>query len=479
MYNPTAVSDRPSSHDLLRHRRPFEDLERGILERSLDRPGEVTPALLGGLRYVVNFAKMTALRTSDGRDVEVQEFLATHSARVRDALRVRLTDQEPTLWAAVRVLPDLVAETRAVREQLQQRLGVDREAVDREVCNRKVVLVLGGGGGAGYGYAGIFTLLARHGLDPHLICGTSIGALTGIFRARRARHDPSPIFASLRKLAWKKVFNFGPEASRYGLPATLRLHLRRAVGHLFMDDQGRVLTMRELSIPTHIVTTGLTIDALKHELSYYEHFLDDMVRPGMVFRMNRLSRVGNLITIFRELMSDPQALREVVFGEDPETLDADCVDAAGFSAAVPGLLHYDILREDPRMRALMDRLYAKYGITRLTEGGLISNVPARVGFRSAMEGRLAGHRNIYTIAVDCFSPRPRSHVFFPIQQIVRPNVLINQPYANTWIDLSRTLNPINLVPSVQQVAQASAWAVEDAEPHIPIIAATCTPFEGI
>lgn len=251
------------------------------------------------------------------------------------------------------------------------------------------------------------------------------------------------------------------------------------MGYLFTNDQGRVLTMGELSIPTHIVTTGLTIDALKHELSYYEHFLDDMIRPGMIFRMNRLSRVGNLVTIFRELMSDPQALREVVFGEDPETLDADCVDAAGFSAAVPGLLHYDILREDPRMRALMDRLYARYGITRLTEGGLVNNVPARVGFRSAMSGRLDGHRNVYVIAVDCFSPRPRSHVFFPIQQIVRPNVLTNRPYANTWVDLSRTLNPINLVPSVQHVAQGSAWSAADLEPHIPIIAATCTPFQGI
>ena len=469
----------PSTHDLLKHRKPFEELEAGILQRSIDRPDEVLPNLLGGLRYVVNFAKLTTVRGADGQDVDVKEFLTRHSARTQAALKARLGSKEPTLWAAVRVLPELVAETRAARDALQQRFGLDRESIDREVCNRKIVLVLGGGGGAGYGYAGVFRLLARKGLDPHLLCGTSIGALSAIFRARRARHDPSPIFASMRKLTWQKVFNFGPEASRYGLPATLRLHLRRAVGHLFTDDDGHVLTMGELSIPTHIVTTGLTIDALKHELGYYEHFLDDVVRPGMIFRMNRVARVGNIANIFRELMSDPQALREVVFGEDPETMGADCVDAAGFSAAVPGLLHYDILRDDPRMRALMDRLYAKYGITRLTEGGVVNNVPSKVGFRSAMAGTLDGHRNVFILAVDCFAPRLSSHVFFPIQQIVRPNVHENRPYANVYVAQTKTLNPINLVPNVQQISQASAWAQRDVEPHIPLMARTCTPFAPI
>ncbi len=470
---------RPSNRDLLEHRRPFEDLEVAVLERQLARPEEVTPNLLGGLRYVLNFAKLTAVRNGRGQDIEVQDYLRRHSARVRDALTTRLSDEEPTLWSAVRVLPELIAETRDQRDRLRQRFGLDRDAIDREVCNRKVVLVIGGGGGAGYGYAGIFRLLAREGLDPHLICGTSIGALSAIFRARRARHDPSPIFASMRRLTWKKVFNFGPEESRYGLPATLRLHLRRAVGQLFLKPDGELLTMGELSIPTHIVATGLTIDALKHELSFYEHFLDDMVRPGMVFRMNRIARVGNLVTIFRELMSDPQALREVVFGEDPETMDADCVDAAGFSSAVPGLIHYDILRDDPRARALMDRLYAKYGISRLTEGGLVSNVPARIGFRSVMSGRLDGHRNAWILAVDCFAPRPRNHVYYPIQQVVRGNVMRDQPYANTYVALSRTLNPINLVPSVQQVAQASAWAIDDVEPSIPLMRAACTPFSPL
>ena len=470
---------RASTKALLKHRKPFEELEAGILQRSMDRPDEVLPNLLGGLRYVVNFAKLTTVRGADGRDADVQAYLMRHSSKTLAALKARLGTQEPTLWAAVRVLPELVAETRTVRDELESHFGLDRASIDREVCNRKIVLVLGGGGGAGYGYAGVFRLLARKGLDPHLLCGTSIGALSAIFRARRARHDPSPIFASMRKLTWQKVFNFGPEASRYGLPATLRLHLRRAVGHLFQDDDGRVLTMGELSIPTHIVTTGLTIDALKHELGYYEHFLDDVVRPGMVFRMNRVARVGNVASIFRELMSDPQALRQVVFGEDPETMDADCVDAAGFSAAVPGLLHYDILRDDPRMRALMDRLYAKHGITRLTEGGLVSNVPSKVGFRSAMNGNLDGHRNVYIMAVDCFSPRLSSHVFYPIQQIVRPNVQENRPYANVYIAQTKTLNPINLVPNIQQVAQASAWAQDDVEPHIPLMSRTCTPFVPI
>jgi predicted acylesterase/phospholipase RssA len=362
---------------------------------------------------------------------------------------------------------------------LQVRFGLARETVDHEVCHRKVVLSLGGGGGAGYGYAGVFRLLARHGLDPHLICGTSIGALSAIFRARRHHHDPSPIFVLLRQLSWQKVFNFGPEPSRYGLPATLRLHLRRAVGKYFRNQDGDVLTMGELSVPTHIVTTGLTVDAMKHELSYYEHFLDDLVRPGVVFRANRLGRLRKLASITRELMSDPAALKQVVFGYDPLTMDADCVDAAGFSSAVPGLLHYDILRDDPRMKTLMDNLYAEHGITRLTEGGLIQNVPSRIGYKSVMGGTLGGHRNAYVLAVDCFAPKPRALLFYPVQQLVRGNVTRAAQFANSYVPLSRTLSPMNLVPSIKDLSRASGWAEEDLEPHVPLMAATCAPFEAI
>lgn len=446
------------------------------MERYLANPGDVARPLLDGLRYVLNFAKLCFVRGEEGTDHDLRGMLAPHAWRVREELSARMSPNEATLWAAARVLPELVAETQALRARVVEHFQLDPERVDREVTHRKLALVLGGGGGAGYGYAGIATSLHRHQVQPELICGTSMGALIGMFRARTRQHDAARMLEVNKSLSWSRVFSLGPEPSRYGLPATLRLHLRRALGAFMSHPDGRVLTIGEMQIPLHIVATGLTVDALKHDLDYYEHLLDDVVKPGFVFKTLALKRLGALATVFQELAQNEAALREVVFGRDPGTLDADVIDAAGFSASVPGLLHYDVHRDDQRMKHLLDQLYADYGITRLTEGGVVNNVPARVAFRSAMEGRIQGHRNTYILAVDCFTPRPSSLMLYPIQQIAAATVVRNRPYANLYLPLSRTLSPVNLVPKVEDVARASRWAMKDLEPHLPLMLATLSPI---
>lgn len=458
-----------SSRELLELRKPFEELEAAVLRRALERPHEVAEPLVQALRYVLNFAKLSHVRGADGRDHAVGDALSTHAWRVRDALQSRLLPTEDSLWPAVRVLPELVAATRERRRQLLEHFELDRHSLDQEIGERRFVLVLGGGGGAGYGYAGVFAKLHKYGVLPDLICGTSIGGLLGSFRARSRFYDAAALLAANRRLSWNNVFSLGPEPSRYGLPATLHLYLRRAIGDFFKGPEGRVLTMSELAIPLHIVATGLTVEALRHSLDYYEHFLDDVVRPGLVFRMGGLTRIANIAQIFSEFASNPQALREVVFGRDEGTEEMDVLDCAGFSAAVPGLLHYDVHRDDPRAKRMLDSLYAKRGITRLTEGGVVNNVPARVGFRSAMEGRLGGRRNCYILAVDCFPVKASQLIYYPIQQVARANVVRNIPYANLYVPLPRTLSPLALVPRVEDVGRASRWAMAELKPHMPLL----------
>jgi predicted acylesterase/phospholipase RssA len=441
------------------------------------RPGELHDDALSAIRYVVNFAKLLVVRDVAGVDHDVQGFMASHAWKVKDALTPHLIT-EPSLWGAMRVLPELVALTRDRRRRLLEHFPLDRESLEAEVTTRQLVVVCGGGGGAGYGYAGAWTLFHRRGLQPELIAGTSIGALLGLFRARRRVFDGAPLVAAAKRLSWERVFRVLQIESRYGLPATLRLYLRSAIGSLFETPDGRPLTFADLEIPLLVVTTGIGVEALKHDLSYYEHFLDDAVRPGERLQVSTLAKVGQIATIFRELLSTPDALREVVFGSDPATYDADVLDAAGFSAAIPGLIHYDVLRDDRRMKALLDELYARYGITRLAEGGIVNNVPVRPAFMEAMSGRL-GRRNPYIVALDCFPPRMRSILFYGIQQIVRPNVGRNIPYANTYMAMERTLSPMNLVPDVPDVNRAMNWTMDELEPYMPVIERTCTPFRPL
>ena len=169
-------------------------------------------------------------------------------------------------------------------------------------------------------------------------------------------------------------------------------------------------------------------------------------------------------------------MREVVFGADASTMDADVLDAAGFSSAVPGLIHYDVLRNDPKMTLLLDGLYAENGITRLSEGGLVNNLPARPAFEQVMNGRI-GRRNPFILAMDCFSPMASSFMWYPVQQFAQMNVRQNLPYTDFCLALNKRLPAINVVPKVNQMTRAMKWTMDELRPHMPFVKAACSGHE--
>jgi hypothetical protein len=181
--------------------------------------------------------------------------------------------------------------------------------------------------------------------------------------------------------------------------------------------------------------------------------------------------------VLREFLSRPDALKRVVLGRDEGTETFDVLDAAGFSSAVPGVIHYDVLRDDPRMVRILDTLYATHGITRLGEGGLVSNVPARVAWETVASGRF-GRRSSFVLALDCFSPNRRRLAWYPMQQAVRTaNVDADRAFADLYLPMSRTLSPINLVPSVRDAMTAFRWGREEIRPHMPFVRMMCEPID--
>lgn len=455
-------------------RTAIETLEAAVVRRHLKRPDDLTPPLLDGLRYVLSFAKLAVVRTRDGGDVDLSGVLARHHAAVVDALTPPLTGRDDTLWSAVRALPALVDATRRLRAQVVSQ-HVDRESLEAEITTRQLVVVCSGGGGAGYGYAGAFRALHHAGLQPELLAGTSMGALMCMFRARLRPFDGAPLVAAARRLSWTRIFRVLEMESRYGIPASLRLYLRSALGSLFQLPDGRFMTFRDTAIPLLIATTGITVEGLRHDLGYYEHFLDDSVRPGVVFKGSRIRRLAQVSAILREFLATPEALREIIFGADELTMDADVLDAAGFSAAVPGVIHYDIIRDDARMRGLLDQLYAETGITRLTEGGLVNNLPCRPAWEEVMKGRI-GRRNPFVLALNCFSPSPRMIQWLPVMQVVAPNVRANARYAHFVLNMDKRLSPMSLVPTVPMVGDAMRWTIDELTPHLPLIQEFCRPL---
>jgi predicted acylesterase/phospholipase RssA len=453
---------------LAARRRPFDKLEATLVRAHLDQ--KLGAADLAALRYATSFARLTTVRNRDGQDVEVAGINQLHAMGIQEAIEHRLAGGLPDVLRAV---PDLVEATRRARRAVLDHLPVDRDSLEEEVTTRKLAVVSGGGGGAGYVYPGVYESLERSGLTPDLMVGTSIGSLMAMFRSRLRRYDPAPMVAAARSLAWAKVFRILETESRYGLPATLRLYLRAALGHLFKNSDESPLRLSQMGIPLYVVATGITVDALKHDLDYYQHVLSKDVARGRAWSARGVIKT---IGILREFLSRREALRMVVLGRDAGTEDFDVLDAAGFSAAIPGIIHYDVLRDDPRMTRILDQLYASWGITRLGEGGMTANVPARVAWETVTSGQF-GRRNVFVLALDCFAPNVRTMAWLPLQQLVKAsNVDDDRRFADVYVPFPRTLSPMHLVPTLRDLFLAMRWGRAEIEPHLPFVKAMVAPI---
>lgn len=460
-----------SREDSIERRLALEHLEARVVEFGVKRPDPDAVRVIDALRYVLSFARLSTVRNAEGRDVDLGGALETHARYVRDTVGRALRGSE-TVWALSEALPELLRRTREARRDLLDRFPLDRPSLEEEVTRKLLVVVAGGGGGAGYVYPGVFELLERSGLVPDLVVGTSAGALMGAFRCRRRQYDFAPFVAAARRLTWGGVFQVLETENKYGLPATLRLHLRSALSELFQHPSGRPLWLSDMEIPLYCVSTGITVDALKHDLGYYEHLLDEDVR-GL---RSRVRGGFKALSVLREFLGRRDALVEVVLGRDEGTEDFDAVDAAGFSSSVPAVIHYDVLRDDQRMRRILDRLYAERGITRLGEGGLVANVPARIAWESVQAGHL-GRRHAFVLALDCFAPNARRIAWFAMQQAVRAaNVDADRAYAHLYLAFRRTLSPANLLPSVRDALTAMRWGREEIQPHMPFVMAMMRPI---
>lgn len=458
-------------------RRPFDRMEARVVRLFLEQPDADARPVLDALRYVLSFARLTAVRNPDGVDVDLSGPLALHAKYVRELVEPMVAEAD-SLWAVARGLPELLQRTRRARTSVLAHLPVAPQALEDEVRTRLLAVASGGGGGAGYVYPGVYEALERTGLIPDLMAGTSIGSLMSMFRCRRRRFDAAPLVAAARQLSWSGVFRVLETENRYGLPATLRLYLQDALGSLVrVPGANREMWLSDMEIPLYVVACGISVEALKHDLGYYEHLLDDDVaRKGV---RGGVASGFKAISTLREFLSRRDALVQVVLGRDEGTEDFNVLDATGFSSAVPGVIHYDVLRDDPRMKHILDQLYTSVGVTRLGEGGLVSNVPARICWESVVSGSL-GRRNVFVLALDCFAPSRRRIAWLPMQQAVRAaNVDADRQFADLYIPFPRTLSPMNLVPTLRDALTAIRWGRDAIAPDLPFLSTMCAPIPAL
>ncbi|HTP51699.1 MAG TPA: patatin-like phospholipase family protein [Anaeromyxobacteraceae bacterium] len=456
--------------------RPFEDAEMALVRAVVTLAPWIGEPEEHGLRYALNLARTGALRCADGNDLDLWEFLTPLREEVRARAVPPLCRSGGVDRAAVgRLAPPLAALALEWRKKALAAFAgrLSPADLDREVCEKALVLVCGGGGGVAWSYLGAFALLEQYGLVPRLLAGTSMGAVLLLFRARHRRWRHEEMTTYLDKLTFRGLFRVLRTDSRYGLPAAMRLHLRAGIGEAFCDPGGRPLSLKDLAIPLVVAVTGVRNGALPRDPSYYEHLLDLQGRVPSPNVMKRL--MSDMLTAIGELIQQRDRFARIYLGADAQTHAFDAVDAVGFSSALPGVVHYDILRDDPRMHALVQELFKRHDLFRLVDGGLVDNLPARAAWRCARSGAIRS-RNAFVLGLEGFGPKLSQPIWFGLEQLAAQNVARNRPFVHHQRSFQKVLSPVVLLPSEGDLQRAVRHSKSELAPDMPFLARMCRPF---
>jgi predicted acylesterase/phospholipase RssA len=459
--------------------RPLEEMEISLVRGSLANPGLVDAHEEAILRTALSLARMYKVR-HQGHDVGVGAWLEPFRLEIERRLGpVLLPGRGPlNRMSLLPHLKELKDRTLEVRDGLAKRFEnrLSAEAIDRELRHKALVLVSGGGGGTGYVYVGVMSLLDEYGLKPELLVGTSIGAILSLFRSRVARFDQDEIINIVRGLSWRKLFRAISTENKYGVPAALRLFLRSGIGRWFGADhpQGGGLKLSELPIRTIIAISGIRRGKLPHPLEFYES-LFSLPKRSLLNPMKLMGSVQATFGALAEFFNRPEVLVKLHLGADNESRNWDALDAAGFSSALPGVIHYDVLRDDPRMHKEIAGTMETHGVSRFVDGGLVDNLPCKAAWRAVHKGQIST-RNAFILALNGFSMKLTTPLWLPLERLAEVNVKKNRPWAHLVHDFKRTLSPLELIPSVEGLANAMAMGRKQLTPEVPFLTRMLAPL---
>ena len=473
----------PDLVERYRQLKPFDEAEVAFVRACVRRPDRLPRVHEATLRLALNLARLWVLRQDGGEDLVVGPHLGAFRDKVAPlALRLRRAGDDLDPGSLGRDAVELAQHLTEARSALLTRHSgrVLSSALDKELGTKALVILAGGGGGCGYVHLGAFSVLESRHIVPRLIVGASIGSILGMFRAREEHYRDSMVRAVTHGLTFKKLFRVLEVQSRFGVPGPLRLYLRSALSRFFVAPGGEAVRIGELTIPFICVVTGIRREAIRRELYDYEKaFARELSRGAFSALLHVKDLISSWASLIGDLVATQGAMKPVAIGADADTLDFDVVDAVGFSCSVPALIHYDILRDDPRMESQMLALLAKNQVDVLVDGGVTANVPARVAWESVQRGRI-GTRNVFILGLDCFAPQLRRNMLFlPLQRIAAENVARDRAFSQMTFQYKKVLSPAALVPGPKSMAEAVEHGREEFERESPFIQKMMEPLPAL
>jgi predicted acylesterase/phospholipase RssA len=453
--------------------RPFRRGEIALARRVADEPGFLPPRELALLRHALRLAQLSSL---GGEPDELVDRVGSLRLRLLQLLAPALpTDPaqiDPTRLAAR--LPKVVLLVAEARRRLFDAGLASETALDAELSQKQLVLVLGGAAGSGYVFLGALTALEALGIQPAYLVGCSVGSLLAVIRARALGFTLPELLEDVQRIRERGVFRRPDATPRYGLPAALRLDLRGALGGLFERD-GRPLRLDELAIPTDALATGLGPGALSEPRESYARMVDLEVRSAAALEKVPAATLARLVSPLVSLAMSRQVLVPVLLGADAATRRLAALDAAGFSAAIPGVLAYDVARDDVEGARVLDAVFERYQLAGLVDGALASLVPARYAWE-ALEGGRIGSRHYCVLALDAIAKaRGANAPLIPLLRVAAATADRDKAFWDLHVNFEKAPPFLSLFPSDASLRASTRQGEREFAPTARVLPALLAP----
>jgi predicted acylesterase/phospholipase RssA len=460
--------------------RPFRRGEIALARRVATEPRFLPERELALLRHALRLAQLSSL--AGGAPDELVDRIGSLRLRLLQLLAPVLPT-EPARIDAARLaarLPKVVALCGEARRRIFDAGLAGETALDAELATKRLALVLGGAAGSGYVFLGALERLAHLDLVPSYLAGCSVGSILAVIRARTTGFALGELLDDVRRLRERGVFR-APTRPRFGLPGALRLDLRSALGSLFEVD-GRQQTLAELTLPTDVLTTGLGPGALAEPGEAFARMIDLELSSASALEKLPRSALARLVGPLVSLAMSRQVLVPLLLGADPETRQLAALDAAGFSAAIPGLLSYDLEPDDEEGARILAPLFARHSLTGLVDGAVSTLIPARYAWEAIEAGRI-GTRHVAILALDAFAkPRGANALMLPLLHAIAATADRDRAFWDLHVNFRRAPTVIDIFPSASRLEAAAANGARefaDTARVLPHLFASVPPWKDL
>jgi hypothetical protein len=167
--------------------------------------------------------------------------------------------------------------------------------------------------------------------------------------------------------------------------------------------------------------------------------------------------VGPLVS----LAMSRQVLVPVFLGADPETRRLAALDAAGFSAAIPGVLAYDLAPDDADGARVLDALFERHALSGLVDGALSTLIPARYAWEAIEAGRI-GTRHATILALDALArPRGSNALLLPLLRVASATADRDRAFWDLHVNFQRAPNFLDVFPSDARLRTAATRGAQE------------------